>query len=104
MDIQMEIVEKKVIMRNSSQNNDASSVYINGNMGNFYPGKGAAAPDRCAGIEFDAIAPNENGDTFFFKGMAHYTSHFVWWYSPCFRYFFLQRANPFIQIKQCFIN
>nr|CCA29190.1 warm temperature acclimation protein 65-2 [Lateolabrax japonicus] len=28
----------------------------------------AALPDRCAGIEFDAIAPDEEGDTFFFKG------------------------------------
>lgn len=28
----------------------------------------AAVPDRCAGIEFDAITPDENGITFFFKG------------------------------------
>ncbi|XP_023251217.1 hemopexin [Seriola lalandi dorsalis] len=30
----------------------------------------AAVLDRCAGIEFDAITPDENGITFFFKG-AH---------------------------------
>uniref|UniRef100_A0A3Q0SMM0 Hemopexin n=1 Tax=Amphilophus citrinellus TaxID=61819 RepID=A0A3Q0SMM0_AMPCI len=28
----------------------------------------AAVPDRCAGIEFDAITPDENGHTYFFKG------------------------------------
>ncbi|XP_047432432.1 hemopexin [Mugil cephalus] len=28
----------------------------------------SAAVDRCAGIEFDAITPDENGATFFFKG------------------------------------
>uniref|UniRef100_A0A3P8TIG3 Hemopexin n=1 Tax=Amphiprion percula TaxID=161767 RepID=A0A3P8TIG3_AMPPE len=28
----------------------------------------AALPDRCAGIEFDAITPDEQGNTFFFKG------------------------------------
>ncbi|KAM9328454.1 hemopexin [Pholidichthys leucotaenia] len=27
-----------------------------------------AVPDRCAGIEFDAITPDEEGTTFFFKG------------------------------------
>ncbi|XP_070786476.1 hemopexin [Enoplosus armatus] len=31
---------------------------------------GAALPDRCDGIEFDAITPDEKGKTFFFKG-AH---------------------------------
>ncbi|XP_045904418.1 hemopexin [Micropterus dolomieu] len=31
---------------------------------------GAALPDRCEGIEFDAITPDEKGNTFFFKG-AH---------------------------------
>lgn len=30
----------------------------------------AALPNRCEGIEFDAIAPDEKGNTFFFKG-AH---------------------------------
>uniref|UniRef100_A0A671UD06 Hemopexin n=2 Tax=Sparus aurata TaxID=8175 RepID=A0A671UD06_SPAAU len=30
----------------------------------------ASLPDRCAGIEFDAITPDEKGNTFFFKG-AH---------------------------------
>nr|XP_019960730.1 PREDICTED: hemopexin-like [Paralichthys olivaceus] len=30
--------------------------------------EGAAVPDRCDGIEFDAITPDENGKTFFFKG------------------------------------
>ncbi|XP_073318271.1 hemopexin [Pagrus major] len=33
-------------------------------------GGDAALPDRCAGIEFDAITPDEKGNTFFFKG-AH---------------------------------
>ncbi|KAL6115488.1 hpx [Pungitius sinensis] len=28
----------------------------------------AALPDRCSGIEFDAITPDEKGNTFFFKG------------------------------------
>ncbi|XP_060888778.1 hemopexin [Labrus mixtus] len=28
----------------------------------------AALPDRCGGLEFDAITPDENGMTFFFKG------------------------------------
>uniref|UniRef100_A0A3Q3X2N2 Hemopexin n=1 Tax=Mola mola TaxID=94237 RepID=A0A3Q3X2N2_MOLML len=28
----------------------------------------AALPDRCEGIEFDAITPDEKGQTFFFKG------------------------------------
>ncbi|KAK2856782.1 hypothetical protein Q5P01_005517 [Channa striata] len=28
----------------------------------------AAVPDRCKGIEFDAITPNEDGDTLFFSG------------------------------------
>lgn len=32
---------------------------------------GAALPDRCEGIEFDAISPDEKGTTFFFKGMEH---------------------------------
>ncbi|XP_029942057.1 hemopexin [Salarias fasciatus] len=27
-----------------------------------------ALPDRCQGLEFDAITPDENGNTFFFKG------------------------------------
>nr|AMW64454.1 warm temperature acclimation related 65kDa protein 2 [Scomberomorus niphonius] len=30
-------------------------------------GTDAALPDRCAGIEFDAITPDEKGTTFFFK-------------------------------------
>lgn len=30
----------------------------------------AALPDRCAGIEFDAITPDEKGNTFFFKGLG----------------------------------
>ncbi|XP_041637858.1 hemopexin [Cheilinus undulatus] len=29
---------------------------------------GAALPDRCEGLEFDAITPDEKGTTFFFKG------------------------------------
>ncbi|XP_036947676.1 hemopexin [Acanthopagrus latus] len=33
-------------------------------------GGDASLPDRCAGIEFDAITPDEKGNTFFFKG-AH---------------------------------
>ncbi|XP_070850142.1 hemopexin [Chaetodon trifascialis] len=28
----------------------------------------AALPDRCEGLEFDAITPDEKGDTYFFKG------------------------------------
>ncbi|XP_029305644.1 hemopexin isoform X3 [Cottoperca gobio] len=28
----------------------------------------AVLPDRCEGIEFDAITPDENGNTFFFRG------------------------------------
>lgn len=29
----------------------------------------AALPDRCKGIEFDAITPDANGKTMFFKGI-----------------------------------
>lgn len=32
------------------------------------PVNDAALPDRCEGVEFDAITPDEKGNTFFFKG------------------------------------
>ena len=30
-------------------------------------------PDRCEGLEFDAITPDEHGNTFFFKGESLFT-------------------------------
>uniref|UniRef100_A0A8C7YN27 Hemopexin n=1 Tax=Oryzias sinensis TaxID=183150 RepID=A0A8C7YN27_9TELE len=33
-----------------------------------HPDGDSALPDRCAGIEFDAITPDDKGQTFFFKG------------------------------------
>ena len=54
----------------------------------FYPGldgASAAVPDQCAGIEFDAIARNEKGATFFFKGREQLFCNFTL-YSPCFSF------------------
>lgn len=40
-------------------------------------------PDRCKGIEFDAITPDEEGNTFFFKGLLW---SFIFYYSSqCIR-------------------
>ncbi|XP_078099726.1 hemopexin [Sander vitreus] len=37
--------------------------------------KDAALPDRCAGIEFDAITPDEKGNMLFFKGSHLWTGY-----------------------------